>query len=183
MEPLIKTRRESLLCELYSSKSGLIVHSSALEDSGNSFLFAGVADVGKSTLAKKLNGLMNVINDDMNILKFCEAGIEVSTYFTQAENRGHHYLINEDVRGTLKAVLFPVKELKKDSYLELLSDEGFIWKVLLTCVAPPISGKDHLFPNYYKMIDCVMDSVPFFYIHHNLKDSPEAIANLLREIN
>jgi len=182
MEPAIRSRRESVLLSLYSSQNGLIVHCSAVEDSGSSFIFAGVADAGKSTLANKLGKIMTVINDDMNILEFCDNGIKVSTYFTQQENQGFHYLINENATGILKAVLFPVKELKKDSYLEQLSDKGFIWKALLNCVAPPITGEDHLFPNYYKMIDRVMDTVPFFNIHHNLKDSAEQIATLLRSV-
>ncbi|HQO92906.1 MAG TPA: hypothetical protein PLX56_11325 [bacterium] len=182
MEPAIRSRRESVLLSLYSSQNGLIVHCSAVEDSGSSFIFAGVADAGKSTLANKLGKIMTVINDDMNILEFCDKKVKVSTYFTQAENQGYHYVINEDASGLLKAVLFPVKELENDSYLEQLADKGFIWKMLLNCVAPPITGEDHLFPNYYRMIDKLMESVPFFNIHHNLKDSAEHIATLLRKI-
>ena len=182
MKLSIKSRRESVLRSLYSSQNGLIVHCSAVEDSGSSFVFAGIADAGKSTLASKLSRIMTVINDDMNVLEFSDAGIKVSTYFTQAENQGYHYLINENATGVLKAILFPVKELENDSYLEQLADKGFIWKMLLNCVAPPITGEDHLFPNYYRMIDKLMESVPFFNIHHNLKDSAEHIATLLRKI-
>lgn len=182
MNPAFKSRRESVLRSLYSLQNGLIVHSSAVEDSGNSFIFAGIADAGKSTLAKKLSEIMTVINDDMNILEFTDSGIKVSTYFTQAENQGYHYLINEDVTGILKAVFFPIKEHERDSFIELLTDKGLIWRKLLTCVAPPITGEDHLFPNYYAMIDRLMDSVPFFNIYHNLKDSPEFIAEMLRSI-
>jgi hypothetical protein len=182
MDPAIRSQRESVLRSLYSSQNGLIVHCSAVEDSDNAFIFAGVADAGKSTLAKKLSKIMTVINDDMNILEFCDNGIKVSTYFTQAENQGFHYVINEDASGLLKAVLFPVKETETESFLEPLSDEGLIWKMLLNCVAPPITGEDHLFPNYYRMIDKLMESVPFFNIHHNLKDSAEHIATLLRKI-
>ena len=179
---LTRNRRRDVLKFLYSSQKGLIIHSSAIESSGVSFIFAGVADVGKSTLAKKLSNIMTVINDDMNILEFTDNGIRVSTYFTQAENQGYHYLINEDVTGILKAVLFPIKEYERDSFIEPLTDKGLIWRKLLTCVAPPITGEDHLFPNYYEMIDRLMDSVPFFNIYHNLKDSPEFIAELLRSI-
>ncbi|HQJ60792.1 MAG TPA: hypothetical protein PKV35_07330 [bacterium] len=182
MDPAIRSRRESVLRSLYSSQNGLIVHCSAVEDSGSSFIFAGIADAGKSTLANKLSEIMTVINDDMNVLEFSDTGIKVSTYFTQAENQGYHYLINEDATGVLKAILFPVKELENDSYLEKLSDKGFIWRNLLSCVAPPITGEDHFFPNYYKMIDRLMESVPFFNIHHNLKNNPEFIAELLRSV-
>ncbi len=182
MDPAIRSRRESVLRSLYSSENGLIVHCSAVEDSGSSFIFAGVADAGKSTLANKLSKIMTVINDDMNVLEFSDAGIKVSTYFTQAENQGYHYIINENVSGLLKAVIFPVKEKETESFLEPLSDKGLIWKMLLNCVAPPITGEDHLFPNYYRMIDKLMESVPFFNIHHNLKDSAEHIATLLRKI-
>ena len=118
----------------------------------------------------------------MNILEFKDSGIEVSTYFTQAENRGYHYLINEDAKGILKAVLFPKMEFIKDSHIEKIDDRGHIWKTLLTCVAPPLKGEDELFPNYLSMLDRLMDSVPFFNIHHNLKDSPEFIAEILRGI-
>lgn len=182
MDPAIKSRRESVLRSLYASIKGLIIHCSALTDNGKAFAFAGVADVGKSTLAQKLALKMEVINDDMNIFEFCDDGIKISTYFTQAENQGYHYLINENMTGTLKAVLFPVKELKNDSYLEPLHDAGLIWKTLLTCVAPPITGEDHLFSNYLEMIDRLIDSVPFYNIHHNLKDPPDEIVNLLRSI-
>jgi len=182
MDPAIKSRRESVLRSLYSSNRGLIVHCSALTDNGKAFVFAGRADTGKSTLAQKLALKMEVINDDMNILEFYNEGIKVSTYFTQEENQGYHYLINENVTGILNAVFFPIKEMKKDSYLESLDDKGFIWKTLLTCAAPPTTGENHLFPNYLSLIDRLIESVSFYNIHHNLKDSPDEIANLLRSI-
>lgn len=182
MKSKIRNRREFVLRSLYSSQSGLIMHSSAVEDVGNVFVFAGVADVGKSTVANKLSKKMTVINDDMNILEFTENGIEVSTYFTQAENRGYHYLINEDAKGTLRAVLFPKMEFEKKSFLEKINDRGYIWRTLLNCVAPPLKGEDELFPNYLEMLEKLMDVVPFFNIHHNLNDSPEIIAELLRGI-
>ncbi|HRZ79348.1 MAG TPA: hypothetical protein P5044_05005 [bacterium] len=182
MKLSIKSRRESVLRSLYSSQNGLVVHCSAVEEMGDSFIFAGIADAGKSTLANKLSGIMTVINDDMNILEFSDTGIKVSTYFTQSENQGFHYLINESATGILKAVLFPVKETGKDSFLELLTDKGFIWKNLLTCVAPPIAGEDHLFPDFLLMIDRLIDAVPFYSVHHNLKDPPDRIAYLLRSI-
>lgn len=182
MKSKIRNRRESVLRSLYSSQSGLIMHSSAVEDVGNVFVFAGVADVGKSTVANKLSKKMTVINDDMNILEFTEKGIEVSTYFTQAENRGYHYLINEDAKGILKAVFFPKMEFDKKSYIEKIDDRAQIWRTLLTCVAPPLKGEDELFPNYLAMMDKLTDTVPFFNIHHNLNDRPEFIAELLRGI-
>lgn len=182
MKDSVKKRRENLLRSLYSLKKGLIVHCSAVEDSGNVFAFAGISDAGKSTLAEKLNSIMPVINDDMNIFQFSDNGVSVSTYFTQAENNGFHYTINENLSGTLKAVLFPVKEKEKRTCMELITDKGFIWKTLLTCVAPPLNGEDHLFPNYLEMVDRIIDSVPFYNIHHNLKNSPDEIANLLRSI-
>jgi hypothetical protein len=178
----INYKRKFFLYSYYLTNKGLIIHSSAIESSGVSFVFPGIADVGKSTLANKLSNIMTVINDDMNILEFADNGIKVSTYFTQAENQGYHYLINEDVTGALKSVFFPIKEYEKDSFIEPLNDKGLIWRKLLTCVAPPITGEDHLFPNYYAMIDRLMDSVPFFNFYHNLKDSPEFIADLLRSI-
>lgn len=182
MESKIRSRREKVLRSLYSTKSSLIVHSGALTDNGSAYIFAGVADVGKSTLTEKLNGIMTGINDDMNILEFKDNEIEVSTYFTQAENRGYHYLINEDAKGILKAILFPKMEFEKRSFLEKIDDRGLIWRTLLNCVAPPLKGEDELFPNYLEMIEKLMDVVPFFNIHHNLKDGPEFIAELLRGI-
>lgn len=158
------------------------MHSSSVENVGDVFVFAGVADVGKSTLAKKLGENMAVINDDMNILEFCEEDICVSTYFTQSENQGYHYLINEDAKGILKAVFFPKMEFEKKSFLEKIDDRGYIWRTLLNCVAPPLKGEDEFFPNYLEMIEKLMDSVPFFHIYHNLNDSPEFIAELLRGI-
>ena len=125
---------------------------------------------------------MTPINDDMNILEFTDDGIKVSTYFTQEENQGYHYLINEDVTGILKAVFFPVKEYERDSFIEPLTDKGYIWRMLLTCVAPPVKGEDHLFPNYYEMMDRLINSAQFYNFYHNLKDSPEFIADILRSI-
>ena len=182
MEAQIRARREKVLRSLYSTNSGLIVHSGAVVDNCSSYVFAGLSGAGKSTLTEKLDGIFTAINDDMNILEFKDSGIEVSTYFTQAENRGYHYLINEDAKGILKAVLFPKMEFIKDSHIEKIDDRGHIWKTLLTCVAPPLKGEDELFPNYLSMLDRLMDSVPFFNIHHNLKDSPEFIAEILRGI-
>ncbi|HQM86091.1 MAG TPA: hypothetical protein PLD55_15535 [bacterium] len=125
---------------------------------------------------------MTPINDEKNILEFSEKGVVVKSYFPKTDGHPKEYLINHDVTGILKAALFPIKEYERDSFIEPLTDKGLIWRKLLTCVAPPITGEDHLFPNYYEMIDRLMDSVPFFNIYHNLKDSPEFIAELLRSI-
>lgn len=182
MKESVKKRRENLLRSLYSSKSGLIVHCSAVEDSGKIFAFAGISDAGKTTLAEKLSVIMPVTNDDMNIFQFSDSGIRVSTYFTQAENNGSHYTINENLSGMLKAVLFPVKETSKPSFSELIEDNGAVWTTLLTCVAPPLKNENELFQNYLEMLDRLIDSVPFFYIHHNLNDRPELLAQILRVI-
>ena len=182
MESKIRIRREQVLRSLYSTKSGLIVHSGAVTDNGISYIFAGVADAGKSTLTQKLDGIMTAINDDMNVLEFKNDGIKVSTYFTQAENRGYHYLINEKATGILKAVFFPEKEFEKRSYFERIYDKGYLWRTLLRCVAPPLKGEDDLFSSYLKVLERLMNSVPFYNIHHNLKDSSEFIARLLRGI-
>lgn len=182
MNDSIKKRRENLLRSLYSSKSGLIVHCSAVFDSGSVFAFAGEADAGKSTLAEKLSNIMPVINDDMNLFQFSDNGTMVSTYFTQAENNGYHYAINENLSGTLKAVLFPVKEAAKPSSIKLIEDKGTIWTTLLKCVAPPLKNENELFQNYLEMLDRLMDHVPFFNIYHNLKDSPELLADVLHKI-
>lgn len=182
MNPLTEKRRETVLRALYSSEKGLIIHSGAVCENGLAYVFGGLSDVGKSTLTSKLDGIMTAINDDMNILEFGNFDIEVSTYFTRNEDPGYHYLINENARGTLKTFFFPVKEFEKDSHIEFLKDKGYIWKMLLTCVAPPLKGEDHLFPNYMAMIDRLIDSVPFYNIHHNLKNSPDEIAKLLRSI-
>lgn len=183
MKDQIKKRRENTLRCLYSSNSGLIVHCSAIYDNGSVFAFAGVADTGKSTLAEKLSWNMSVINDDMNIFEFKSNGcIKVSTYFTHDEDQGYHYIINENLSGILKAVFFPVKEDKKLSGIELIKDRGAIWTTLLTCVAPPLKNENELFQNYLEMLDRLMDSVPFFNIYHNLKDSPELLTSILREI-
>lgn len=183
MEAKIRARREKVLRSLYSQSTGLIVHSGAVVDDDTVYVFPGVADSGKSTLTRKLNNIFTAINDDMNLLEFKTSGIEVSTYFTQIENRGYHYLINEDAKGALKAVLFPKMEFEKDSFVEKLKDRGDIWKMLLSSVAPPLKGEDELFPNYLIMLEKLMDSTLFFNIYHNLKDSPEFIADLLRGID
>lgn len=182
MRDSINSRREAVLRDLLSNKKGLVVHCSALTANGKAFAFAGLADIGKTTLAEKLGKKMEVINDDMNIFEFTDKGINVSTYFTQSENRGFHYIINEKAGGILKTVLFPVKEYSLDSFLEPLTDKAFIWTALLTCTAPPLKGEDHLFPAYLELIDRLIDSVPFFKVHHNLKDPPEFLAELLKTV-
>lgn len=182
MKPLIKKRRETVLRTLYSSEKGLIVHSGAVCEKGLAYVFGGLSDAGKSTLTSKLGEMMIPINDDMNILEFKGLNIEVFTYFVRSEDQGYHYLINENAKGILKAFFFPVKEFEKESHIELLKDKSYIWKMLLTCVAPPLKGEDGFFPNYMAMIDRLIDSVPFYNIHHNLKNSPYEIAELLRSI-
>lgn len=166
----------------YSSVNGLISHCSSLKDNEIVFLFPGVSGLGKSTIAKKMSTIMIPLNDDRNFLEFKGSKIFIRSDFSKIYGHPKEYLINHDLTGILKAVLFPIKEYERDSFIEPLTDKGFIWRKLLTCVAPPITGEDHLFPNYYEMIDRLMDSVPFFNIYHNLKDSPEFIANLLRSI-
>jgi len=160
----------------------IVAHCSAIKAFNFTYIFPGISESGKSTIAKKLNGLMTPINDEKNILEFSEKGVVVKSYFPKTDGHPKEYLINHDVTGILKAALFPIKEYERDSFIEPLTDKGLIWRKLLTCVAPPITGEDHLFPNYYEMIDRLMDSVPFFNIYHNLKDSPEFIAELLRSI-
>jgi len=177
-----KSRREKILRTLFLEQGGLVIHSGSVKEVCGSFLFVGKSKTGKSTITRKLDSIITGINDDMNILKFKKEGIEVSSFFLRSENPGFHYLINEEAKGILKAVLFPKMEFIKDSHIEKIDDRGHIWKTLLTCVAPPLKGEDELFPNYLSMLEKLMDSVPFFNIHHNLNDSPEFIAELLRGI-
>jgi energy-coupling factor transporter ATP-binding protein EcfA2 len=165
---------------IYKCCVGLISHSSSIYYNKTVFLFPGMSGVGKSTIARKLSGIMTPINDDRNLLEFADNKVIVRSDFSEDNCLPGRYIINNDLTGILKAVLFPVKEYERDSFIEPLTDKGLIWRKLLTCVAPPAEGLDHLFPNYYAMIDRLMDLVPFFNFHHNLKDSPEYIANTIR---
>ena len=172
---------KNLYKDLFSAKRGLIIHSSALCDGTSAYVFGGVSGSGKSTMAQKMNGIMVPINDEKNVLEFTDQGIKVSTYFFLDGDEPKQYIVNENVSGILKTFFFIKKDPLLKSRHELINDRSKIWKMLLTCAAPPYTGEDHLFPDYLQLIDKLSDAVPFYCFYHNLSDPPELIAKLLRE--
>ena len=98
--------RVKLQERLFNTSSGLIIHSSALEIKEETFLFAGKANDGKSTIVKKLLHYGIPINDDMNTLIFYKNNIGVSTSFGKNERREGKYYLTEGYEGNLKAVFF-----------------------------------------------------------------------------
>ncbi len=178
----MKEVRKDIYKELFSSKSGVVVHSSALCDGSDVYIFSGVSESGKSTVAQKLNCIMIPINDEKNVLEFTDRGVRVSTHFLKDEDDPKEYLVNENVEGYLKAFFFLLKEFEKTSYIEQINEKTYVWKMLLTCAGPPPTKKeDHLFSNYLEVIDRLTDLVPFYNFYHNLNDPPEYIAELLRK--
>jgi hypothetical protein len=178
----LKEVRENTYKELFVSKSGIVAHSSSLLDGKNVYLFCGVSESGKSTMAKKMSETMIPINDEKNILEFTEKGIKVSTFFLKEEDDPKEYLVNENATGYLKIFFFPIKEFEKTSFVEPLKDKTYVWKTLLTCLGPPTLEDNHYFSAYLELIDRLMDSVPVYKFYHNLNDPPEYIAKLLRGI-
>ena len=170
--------------ELYLAEKALIVHSSSFEKNGFAFVCGGVCGIGKSTLCFKLKELFNPINDDRNLLEFADSCIIVSSFWDQNEQHfsTKQYLVNNEISAKLKAFLFVAKEFEKETYLEELSDKSLVWKRLLLCAAPPVKGDESLFPNYFSMLEKLLSETKFFVIHHNLKDSPEFVAQKLLEI-
>jgi energy-coupling factor transporter ATP-binding protein EcfA2 len=177
----LRAKKQGLHKILFSSKSGLIIHSSAMYDNHAVYVFGGVSGSGKSTIARKLNGIMTPINDEKNVLEFKNDGISVYTHFLKSDDDHKEYLVNEDLSGTLKAFFFLNKESGTESRIEPLSDKGYIWKMLLKCAAPPSEGEDHFFPAYLEMVDRLIESVPFYDFYYNTSDSQEDLAELLRK--
>jgi len=177
----LRTVKKDLYKDLFAAKSGLIVHSSALSDGSDVYLFGGISGSGKSSIAKKMNGLMIPVNDEKNVLQFTDKGITVSTYFTVDGSEEKQYLVNENVTGILAKVFFIRKVFNEPSRSEVISDKAQIWKMLLQCAAPPYFGEDHFFPQYLELIEKLIDSVPFFCFHFNINDDPEILAEIMRE--
>ena len=98
----MRTVKKDLHKDLFAAKSGLIIHSSALCDGSDVYLFGGVSGSGKSSIAKKMSGTMVPINDEKNLIQFTDRGITVSTYFTIDGSEEKQYLVNENVTGILK---------------------------------------------------------------------------------
>jgi hypothetical protein len=178
---VLRAVRKDIHKELFSAKSGLIVHSSALCDGSDVYLFGGVSGSGKSSIAKKMKGSMIPINDEKNMLEFTDKGIKVSTYFLVDGSEKKTYLVNENVSGMLKKIFFINKVQDERSRCEIIDDKAKVWKMLLTCVAPPYFGEDHFFPQYLELIERLIDSAPFFYIHFNINDDPEILTDIMRD--
>ena len=170
--------------ELYSAEKGLIVHSSSFEKDGFGFVCGGVCTAGKSTLCFKLKEIFNPINDDRNILEFAGDGLIIKSFWDQNAQQlsTKKYLVNQELTAKLRAFLFVAKEFEKETYLEKLTDKAIIWKKLLFAAAPPAEGENQLFGHYFSMLEKLLDRTEFFIIHHNLKDSPEFVAERLLEI-
>lgn len=170
--------------ELYLAEKGLIVHSSSFERNGFAFVCGGVSTAGKSTLCFKLQHIFTPINDDRNLLEFTDEGLIIKSFWNQNEQHfsTKQYLVNNEISAKLRAFLFVAKEFEKETFLEKLSDKALIWKKLLFSAAPPAEGENQLFVHYFSMLEKLMSQTEFFIIHHNLKDSPEFVAERLLEI-
>ena len=169
--------------KLYSAEKALIVHSSAFEKDGFGFVCGGVSTAGKSTLCFKLKEIFDPINDDRNLLEFTDDGLIIKSFWDQNTfNLTKKYLVNQDITAKLKAFLFVAKEFEKETYLEKLTDKALIWKKLLINALPPAEGENQLFGHYFSMLEKLLAQTEFFIIHHNLKDSPEFVAERLLKI-
>ncbi len=113
IDPLIHPLGSLLMLYLVHLKGGVLMHASAVIDSGNSYLFSGVSGIGKSTMARLwFECGADVINDDRVILRL--QGDDVKIY-----NNPMPYYRQYPQKSTLKKIFLLTQS--PDNYIKPIS--------------------------------------------------------------
>lgn len=153
----------------------LLLHSCLLTDSnGLGHLFLARSGTGKSTLARKMHGLMIGGNDETNII-YCRDGLlyGASTPF---------YTIDKIKNSVISSLAVPLKHIyiltqeeRRSSHIGKQIEPDTLWMYLVEGQASTPYTKREYFGAYHRMLNNFVDNYPVFVFHHNLKDSPENI--------
>ncbi len=156
----------------------LLVHSCFLVDRGGwSHLFLATSGTGKSTLARKMRGLMTGGNDETNVL--CRRAGILYGYSTP------FYTISKLKNAVISNISAPLKRvylLRKTEEPSRIGEPvagDVLWRYLVEGqVSTPYSKREY-FSAYHRMVNDLCDCHPVHPFHHNLTDPPERIAALL----
>ncbi len=177
-----RNKRISVNEDLIRNLEGILMHCSSIVINGNSYLFTGVSGAGKSTIAKRILNHDMIINEDRNLIVFGGDQLLIKSAPLKGDEQERDlspdYLHNLNLTASLKKIFFIEKEFSKRSYVEKVEDEDYCWTFLLKQTAPPVKDRS-LTKNYLKVIDKIVDKVPFYIFHHNMNDSRELIESLI----
>lgn|GEM_PF-1394842 len=158
----------------------LLLHSCFLVDcDGGGHLFLATSGTGKSTLARKMRGLMTGGNDETNVL--CRRnGIlyGYSTPFYTIPKLKQAVISN--ITAPLKRIYLLQKESDAHSHIGAAIAGDALWRYLVEGqVGTPYTRREY-FGAYHRMVNDLCDHHPVHPFQHNLTDPPERIEALLR---
>jgi len=158
----------------------LLVHSCFLVDrDGGGHLFLARSGTGKSTLARKMRGLMTGGNDETNILYRCGGALLVSSTPFYTIPKLKQAVIN-NITAPLKQVYLLHKATTGPSRIDDPVDPDALWRYLVEGqVSTPYTKKEY-FAAYHRMMNDLCNTIPVRPFFHTLHDSPEQVAMVLR---
>ncbi|HOW51999.1 MAG TPA: hypothetical protein PLV42_08160 [bacterium] len=157
----------------------LLLHSCFLVDrDGGGHLFLATSGTGKSTLARKMRGLMTGGNDETNILYRRNGVLFVaSTPFYTIPKLKQAVISN--ITAPLKRICLLQKESAAHSHIGAVITEDALWRYLVEGqVSTPYTRREY-FGAYHRMVNDLCDNYPVRPFFHNLTDPPERITTLL----
>lgn len=156
----------------------LLVHSCFLVDrEGSGHLFLATSGTGKSTLARKMRGLMTGGNDETNVL--CRRDGVLYGYSTPFYTISKlRQAVISNISAPLRQIYLLRKEEQRASYIGEPVAGDMLWRYLVEGqVSTPYTKREY-FSAYHRMVNDLCDHQPVRPFHHNLNDTSERIAAL-----
>ena len=158
----------------------LLLHSCFLVDrDGGGHLFLARSGTGKSTLARKMRGLMKGGNDETNILYRQDGALFVSSTPFYTIPKLKQAVISNIVAPLRQAYLLH-KATEGSSRVELPVEPDALWRYLVEGqVSTPYTKKEY-FAAYHRMMNDLCNTIPVRPFFHALHDSPGQVETVLR---
>ena len=157
----------------------LLLHSCFLVDrDGGGHLFLARSGTGKSTLARKMRGLMTGGNDETNLLYRRNGVLFVSStpFYTISKLK---QAVISNITAPLRQTYLLHKSTDGSSRVEDPVEPDVLWRYLIEGqVSTPYTRKE-CFASYHRMMNDLCNTVPVRPFFHNLTDTPQRIVALL----
>ncbi len=159
----------------------LLLHSCFLVDrDGGGHLFLARSGTGKSTMARKMRGLMTGGNDETNILYRHDGALFVSStpFYTIPKLK---QAVISNITAPLRQAYLLFKATDGASRVDGPVEPDALWRYLIEGqVSTPYTKKEY-FAAYHRMMNDLCNTVPVRPFFHSLNEPAEQVLERLRE--
>ena len=158
---------DSLLRIVFSmisiEEEGFLLHSAALKENGNGYVFFGPSQSGKSTIARFAERNYQVLSDELNIIR--KIGHEFRVFGTPFIGTNSAEGINNN--SCLKGLFLPYKDTR--TYLKRMDKSNVLRQLLTNTLF--FGCRNQLAEKLFNLCNNLIDNIPCFELHFTLDNS------------